>query len=106
MTPVNIASLSQPPTILRTLTVSRFLYTRPKPASGSPKRESRADREPIAPSLLTVPEACAVLRVSKWTLYQLIRTRQLETIKIGSRRCVPISAVHALIERLRAEEAA
>lgn len=53
--------------------------------------------------LLTVPEACAALRVSKWTLYQLIRTRQLSTIKIRARRCIPAASVQALIERLRAE---
>ena len=53
--------------------------------------------------LLTVPEACAALRVSKWTLYQLIRRRQLATIKIGSRRCIPVASVQALIERLRSE---
>ncbi|MEU2869787.1 helix-turn-helix domain-containing protein [Streptomyces olivoreticuli] len=57
-----------------------------------------------APVLLTVPEAATRLRVSKWSLYQLIRSRQLETIRIGSRRFVPLTAVHALVERLRAEE--
>jgi excisionase family DNA binding protein len=56
-------------------------------------------------SLLTVPEVCAILRVSRWTVYQLIRSRQLETIKIGSRRCVTVTAVQALIDLLRAEQA-
>lgn len=59
-----------------------------------------------APTVLTIPEACAALKVSKWTIYQLIRSRQLGTMKIGSRRVVPLAAIEALIERLQAEEAA
>ncbi len=55
-------------------------------------------------ALLTVPEACAALRVSRWTLYQLIRQRRLRTIKIGSRRCIPVASIQALIDRLQAEE--
>ena len=58
------------------------------------------------PSMLTIQEACAALRISKWTLYQLIRSRQLVTIKIGSRRVVPAAAIQALIDRLQDEEAA
>jgi hypothetical protein len=47
-----------------------------------------------------------MLRISKWSLYELIRSRQLETVKIGSRRVVPVAAVHALLDRLRGEETA
>ena len=50
--------------------------------------------------LLTVPEACAVLRVSRWMLYRLIQTRQLNTVKIGRRRLVPAEEVRALLARL------
>jgi excisionase family DNA binding protein len=64
------------------------------------------DSDAVAPVVLTVPEACAVLRISRWTLYELIRSRQLETVKIGSRRVVPMSAVHALLDRLRGGETA
>ena len=60
----------------------------------------------IAPVVLRVPEACALLRVSKWTLYELIRTGQLETIKIGSRRVVPVTAIQAFVERRRGQETA
>jgi len=59
---------------------------------------------PGPPAVLTVTEASAQLRVSRWTLYQLIRSRQLDTIKIGKRRLIPASAILALIERLRGEE--
>ena len=51
--------------------------------------------------LLTIDEAREILRVSRWTVYRLINERQLETIKIGSRRLVPTDAVRDLIKRLR-----
>jgi len=54
--------------------------------------------------LLTVTETCARLRVSRWTLQQLINRRQIRTIKIGSRRLVPQSAIAQLIKRLSDEE--
>ncbi|HKS46191.1 MAG TPA: helix-turn-helix domain-containing protein [Amycolatopsis sp.] len=57
-----------------------------------------------APVLYTVKEACAVLRVSNWKLYQLIRSQQLASVRIGKRRLVPRDAVDALIARLRGEE--
>ena len=63
-------------------------------------RQVAADLDPL---LLTIPEACAALRVSKWTLYRLIHSRQLETVKIGSRRLVPSGAVQHLVDRLREE---
>ncbi|MEV7321219.1 helix-turn-helix domain-containing protein [Streptomyces sp. NPDC093970] len=56
--------------------------------------------------LLTVAEACAELRVSKWTLYQYIHSRQLASIKIRSRRLIPRSALRALVEKLTIEATA
>lgn len=53
--------------------------------------------------LLTVPEACDQLRISRWMFYRLIQTRRLETIKIGSRRLVRASAVRDLVARLERE---
>jgi excisionase family DNA binding protein len=55
--------------------------------------------------LLTVPEAAARLRISKWMLYNLIRSRRLRTIKIGDRRLVPVSAVHDFLTTLEDEVA-
>jgi excisionase family DNA binding protein len=40
------------------------------------------------PNLLTVPEAAEHLRISRWTLYQLIRTNELKTLTIASRRFI------------------
>jgi excisionase family DNA binding protein len=55
--------------------------------------------------LLTVPEAAQRLRVSKWMLYNLIRSRQLRTVKIGSRRLVRVSAITAYLAALEDEVA-
>ena len=40
------------------------------------------------PYLLTVGETAEKLRVSRWTIYQLIRTNELKTLTIASRRFV------------------
>jgi excisionase family DNA binding protein len=50
--------------------------------------------------LLTVPEAAARLRISKWMLYNLIRSGQLRSIKIGARRLVPVDAIDGMLAEL------
>jgi len=40
------------------------------------------------PSLLTISEATEQLRISRWTIYQLIRTKELRTLTIASRRFI------------------
>ncbi|GAA0694152.1 hypothetical protein GCM10010193_56100 [Kitasatospora atroaurantiaca] len=47
--------------------------------------------------LLTVPEAMARLKISRSTVYDLIRTRQLASITIGRARRIPAHALTALI---------
>jgi excisionase family DNA binding protein len=61
------------------------------------------DKPEPAPIVLTIEEACKALRVSKWSVYQLIRSGKLKTIKIGSRRVVPVAALHELVAKLRDE---
>jgi excisionase family DNA binding protein len=56
--------------------------------------------------LLTVPQAMNVLKVSRWTLYNLIRSGELASIVIGVRcRRIPATALNAYVTRL-CEEAA
>ena len=55
--------------------------------------------------LLTVPEVMARLKISRSTVYDLIRTRQLASITIGRARRIPAHALTALI-RHHLEEAA
>lgn len=56
-----------------------------------------------AQAMLTVAEACAQLRISKWTLYRLIQSGQLASVKIGSRRLIPMRAITKFIEQLEEE---
>jgi excisionase family DNA binding protein len=66
-----------------------------------PPAPSGDQLEPVR--LLTVAEACAELRVSKWTLYQYIHSRQLASVKLRSRRLIPRDAIRELIEKLKIE---
>ncbi|WP_231493684.1 helix-turn-helix domain-containing protein [Nocardiopsis sp. CNT312] len=50
--------------------------------------------------LLTVEEAAEHLRVSRWMVYNLIRSRTLRTVKIGRRRLVPVAALSECLEAL------
>ena len=51
-------------------------------------------------TLFTIDEAAAQLRVSRWSVY-LIRSGQLQTIKIGRRRLVPLDALTQCLQRLK-----
>jgi excisionase family DNA binding protein len=57
----------------------------------------------MSETLLTIPEAGKRLGVKRTTVYQLIRRRDLELLKIGDRSVITNSSIDALIERLRAE---
>ncbi|GAB3163823.1 helix-turn-helix domain-containing protein [Microbispora hainanensis] len=55
--------------------------------------------------VLTVEEAAAQLKVSRWTLYKFIRSGQLKTFKAGRRRLVPVTALTGLVDLLLEEAA-
>jgi excisionase family DNA binding protein len=57
------------------------------------------------PQVLTVPEVMAALRLSRFKVYDLIRTKQLRSITIGRARRVPADALAQFI-RNQMEEAA
>lgn len=60
----------------------------------------------MSAELLTVPEAMALLKVSRWTVYNLIRSGELTSILVGERcRRIPAAALDAYVTRL-CEEAA
>lgn len=50
--------------------------------------------------LLTLDEVAELLRVSKWSVYQLIWSEQLRTLKIGRRRLVQPSALTECVSLL------
>ncbi|MFF0312907.1 helix-turn-helix domain-containing protein [Streptosporangium sp. NPDC004379] len=49
---------------------------------------------------MTVDEAAACLRVSRWTLYCLIRSNEIRSVKIRRRRLIPVDAVAECIHNL------
>lgn len=59
-----------------------------------PGRVSR--RVPVV--AYTVEEAAHALRISRSSIYELIRSERLRTVKMGSRRLVPVRAVHDYLD--------
>jgi excisionase family DNA binding protein len=55
--------------------------------------------------LLTTTEAASRLGIGRSTLYDLIRSNRLRTVKIGSRRLVPLAALDDVVALLVAETA-
>jgi excisionase family DNA binding protein len=55
--------------------------------------------------LLSPAEAAEVLGVGRSRVYDLMRTRQLTSVRIGKSRRVPVAAVHPYVERLAEQDA-
>lgn len=60
--------------------------------------------ENVKPDMLTVQEVCEKLRISRWAVNKLIRSKQLASVKIGSRRLVPQHSLEAYERRLEGKE--
>ncbi|MBA2677372.1 MAG: helix-turn-helix domain-containing protein [Ktedonobacteraceae bacterium] len=56
-------------------------------------------KEPPIKLLLTINEAAQALSLSLRFVYNLVLTNQIQTIKIGRSRRVPVAALQAFIER-------
>ncbi|MCK8113965.1 helix-turn-helix domain-containing protein [Anaerosoma tenue] len=52
--------------------------------------------------LLSVDEAQKALGVHRSTLYELMRSGDIESVRIGRRRLIPVQTIEAFIEGLRA----
>ena len=59
-----------------------------------------------APLLLTPAEAAKRLSLARSTLYELVLTGEIVSIKIGRSRRIPIEALTDYIARLRREQGA
>ncbi|MFJ1879702.1 helix-turn-helix domain-containing protein [Streptomyces sp. NPDC088137] len=60
---------------------------------------------PTTHRALTVPEVMDALALSRFKVYDLIRSRQLQSIKIGRSRRVPAEALRLFIEHQLKEAA-
>lgn len=47
----------------------------------------------------TIPEVRHVLRCSKSTAYELLKSGELKRLKIGKKTLVPVESVEALLQR-------
>lgn len=52
-------------------------------------------------AILTLEEACEYLRISRWTLQRRIKSKELKTLTIGSRRLV---RREALLDYIKQQE--
>ena len=52
--------------------------------------------------LLTAEEVAEALHIGRCTVYDLIRTGQLQSFKIGKLRRIPVDAVHDYARRMLA----
>jgi excisionase family DNA binding protein len=59
-----------------------------------------AQREVTGDYLLTIDETAERLRVSRWSVYNLIRANELSTVKIGRRRLVTPAALTEFVKQL------
>jgi excisionase family DNA binding protein len=55
--------------------------------------------------LLTINEVADLLRISRWSVYQLIWSGQLHTLTIGRRRLIRPAAYAACVSQLDSEAA-
>lgn len=56
--------------------------------------------------LLTPEHAAELLAVGRTKIYELLRTGELESVRIGAARRIPAAALTAYVEGLRRDEAA
>lgn len=61
---------------------------------------------PVAPEALTIPEVMTALRLSRSKVYDLIRTRQLASFRVGRARRVSPDSLRAFIQEQIEENAA
>jgi excisionase family DNA binding protein len=55
---------------------------------------------------MTVNEVAARLKISRWKVYELIRSRELDSFRLGRCRRIPAGAVDEMVARRRLDEVA
>jgi len=59
----------------------------------------KSEKRVIPPVAYRVEEAAEALRLSRDKVYELIRSGQLRSIKVGSRRLVPVAALTEYVDK-------
>jgi excisionase family DNA binding protein len=79
----------------------------PRPHTDQPTEPGgRTPRAKPAGLLMTIADAALALGLGRSTVYELIGRGELEVVHVGRSARVPVEALQALIERLRADAAA
>lgn len=81
------------------VTRSRLATAAEALATALEEQMPRAIQEPD--TVLTVDEAAAQLSVSRSLIYTMMRTGQLDSVRIGRRRCIPVTEVTRIIDSAR-----
>lgn len=55
--------------------------------------------EPVSRELMTVAEAAARLKVSRMTIYRMMKSERIKFLKLGDRRFFQKSDIEELVER-------
>lgn len=55
--------------------------------------------------LLRIEEAAARLRIARTLMYQLVGTGEVESVRVGRLRRIPVACLEEYVERLRASQA-
>lgn len=61
---------------------------------------------PLPPLVYDVSQAAKVLSVSEHVIENLIKTEQVQVIRLGRSRRIPVKSLEALVARLAGEQAA
>ncbi len=86
----------------RTDSVARLLL-RVEEEAGEPATRPRGEERLREKLLLRVEEAAGALGIGRTILYELIRSGELVSVRVGRRRLVPIAALRAYVETLTSE---
>ena len=53
--------------------------------------------------MVSVNEACDRTGIGRSALYEMIRDGEIQSVKVGRRRLIPVTGLESLVERLIAE---
>jgi excisionase family DNA binding protein len=94
-------SLSLAVSVSRSSSRSRLsVGTRETSETTQPEDRTNYERKVL---LLTMIEAARVLSIGRTTMYELVDTGEIDVVHIGRSVRVPVDALHAFVERRRAD---